>query len=357
MLTLLLLLGCHPPGVVVAEAREVGSLEQSPLIAGRDGGYSGLVFDRDVWLYGDTVLSMANEDGSTWCNNSASWTTDLDASDGLADFEDWAGDRGIPVELLPRTEEEAAFNAAHEGDDCEQEPCGARWALWPGAIVPADGQALIFYFLIYAEPGAWNFEGRGAGIATWAGLDTAPVRPEVSPDAEHPTLLFHEGEPGFGSAALVVGEDLFSFACEGDFTKPCRLGRVPVAEALDRAAWTFWDGAGFSPDIGEAEALFDAHTMLSVHYLAAFDLYLALYNGPMDDRVYLRTAPDLTGPWSDPEAVFMAEPSWDGGSAYGAMAHPELDRDDGATVYLTYFRSPADWTGEIRLVELSLHAR
>jgi hypothetical protein len=341
------------------DVREIGTLEHSSWIKGRDGGYSAPAFGQDVWLYGDTILSVENEDGDTWCNNTASWTADFAASDGLGGFTDWAGARGVPVEFIPRTEEEAAFNAAHAGDPCAEEPCGARWAIWPGAMVAdeASARALVFYYLIYGEPGEWNFWSVGAGIATWGGLEVAPERPEVSPGAEHPTLLFHEGEPGFGSAALVEGDDLYAFACEGGFAKPCKLGRVALAEALDRGAWTFWDGAGWSAEIGEAEALFDAHTMLSVQHIAALDLYIALYNGPMDDRIYVRSAPALTGPWSASEAVFMAEPSWDGANAYGAMAHPELERQDGLFVYLTYFRSPADWEGEIRLVELELASR
>ncbi|MFH1463950.1 MAG: DUF4185 domain-containing protein [Pseudomonadota bacterium] len=360
MLTpLALLLACHAPGVQVVDARELGSLEQSAWITGRDGGYAGPAFGQDVWLYGDTILSVENEDGATWCNNTASWTADLDASDGLTDFTDWADGRGVPVEFLPRTDEEAAFNAAHEGDDCAEEPCGARWALWPAALVADEPRerALVFYHLIYAEPGEWNFSAAGGGIATWGGLDLAPERPEVSPGAEHPTLLFQAGEPELGAAALVEGDDLYAFACEGGYAKPCVLGRVPLSDALDRGAWAFWDGGGWSAEVGAAEALFDAHTMLSVQHLAAFDLYIALYNRPMDDRVYLRSAPALTGPWSRDEAVFVAEPSWDGAAAYGAMAHPELDRGDGRFIYLTYFRSPADWEGEIRLVELELSAR
>ena len=96
--------------------------------------------------------------------------------------------------------------------------------------------------------------------------------------------------------------------------------------------------------------------MLSVHYNPTLERYLAVYNRPLDDRVFLRTAEAVEGPWSDEEAVFMAEQSWDGANAYGAMAHPELDRDDGRFVYLTYFRSPDDWEGELQLVELELAA-
>ncbi len=132
---------------------------------------------------------------------------------------------------------------------------------------------------------------------------------------------------------------------------------MPLAQALELEAWRYWDGGDWSADLDDAVGVFDAHTMLSVHHNAHLDRYLALYNRPMDDRVYLRTAPALEGPWSGDQAAFWAEPSHDGASAYGAMAHPELDREDGRFVYFSYFRSPADQEGEIQLVELELARR
>ncbi len=352
-------LACSGPELRVLSVTELGPIEQSSMIRGRDGGYSGMAFDRSVWLYGDTVLSMENEEGSSWCNNTASWTEDLDASDNISGFTDWLGDRLVPVEFLPQTEDEAAFNEAHEGEDCAEEPCGARWALWPAAIVedPQRERALIFYHLIYGENGEWNFESVGSGIATWGGLDQQPERPVVDAEHEQPTLLWHDPMTAFGAAALVEDETLYAFACEGGFSKRCLLGRADLADALLVDSWRYWDGQGWSADLETAASVFDAHTMLSVHYNASVERYLALYNRPMDDRVYLRTAPALEGPWSNDQAVFMAQASHDGASAYGAMAHPELDREDGRFVYFSYFRSPADWEGELQLVELELAGR
>ena len=54
--------------------------------------------------------------------------------------------------ILPETAAEQAFNQAHNVNNCQATPCGARWALWPGVIVvhPADNSALIFYMLVSA---------------------------------------------------------------------------------------------------------------------------------------------------------------------------------------------------------------
>jgi hypothetical protein len=80
----LLALACSGPALRVLSVTELGPIEQSAMIRGRDGGYSGRAFDHSVWLYGDTVLSMENEEGSSWCNNTASWTQDFDASDNMS---------------------------------------------------------------------------------------------------------------------------------------------------------------------------------------------------------------------------------------------------------------------------------
>ncbi len=354
-----LLLGCHPPELRVVQVTELGALEQSQYISGRDGGYSARLFGQSVWAYGDTMLTVEADDGSTWRSSTVSWTADTDASDGLTGFEDKADGRGVPAEFLPATQAEAAFNDAHEGDDCSEEPCGARWTLWPGAMAwdPEGERALVFYNKAYSETEQWNFEGVGSGIATWTGLDAEPERPELDPSQRHPTLLFHQGEPAFGAAALVADGVLYAWACAGEGDQQCVVGRVVSAEALDRSAWSYWDGEGWAGSLDAAAPLFDAHSILSVHHSSWLDRYIAAYNRPFDDRIYLRTAPAPQGPWSADEAVYMADPSWDGEVAYGGLAHAEFAGDDGHHLLLSYFRSPAPLEGELQLVELELERR
>ncbi|MCP4536473.1 MAG: hypothetical protein GY832_04945, partial [Chloroflexi bacterium] len=43
-------------GLALVAATELGVLETSAWIRGRDGGYSGVFEGRSVWLYGDTTL-------------------------------------------------------------------------------------------------------------------------------------------------------------------------------------------------------------------------------------------------------------------------------------------------------------
>ena len=338
----LLLAGCHsrPPGIAVAQSAEVGLVPQSGLIQGHDGASSAMLFGHSVWLYGDTPLTVADAAGETWHTNSFAVTDDLDASDGLSGFRERLDAAGAPLQLIANTAEEAAFNQAHRGDPCAAAPCGAHWALWPGAAVfdAPRRRALIWYGLIYGEPGPFNFHGVGQSLAVWDDESALPTRPVVAAGSAHATLLFGENEPGYGAAALLEGEFLYSFACDpSGFDRPCTIARVSAASALDRSSWTFWEGSAWTARLGAARAVFDGGLGLTVFRLG--EQWVAAYAAPLSSDVEARTAPALTGPWSDEVRLFTADRKGDDGWTYDAYVHPELTPPGEKALYVTYTRS------------------
>ncbi len=360
-MTALVCLGCQPDAAVTAVAvHDLGPLETTPAVKVRDGGYSVLFGDRSVWLYGDSILSLEGEDGSAWRDNTWSWTTDLDGSDGTTGFDEPVDALGAPEEFFPETDEEAQFNAAHRGDDCI-EPCGARKILWPMDAVhdaPQD-RVLAAYVKIYGEPGAWNFYGMGYGMAVWSDPDAAVERPEVAPGGDEPTLLFTDEEHNFGVAMLAEGEDLYAYACEsrgGDWGKPCLLARVALAEVLDRDAWRFWDGEAWSSRVDDAAVVFEGNSQMTVHYNPHLGAYLAVHVDGVSDDVVMRTAPAPEGPWSQAVHAFTAEPAHGDGFVYCGLAHEELMGEGGRLEYVSYYRGTGDWTGEVRMVEIEVDA-
>ncbi len=362
-LTVLAFIACDenpgPPAMLdLVSAQDIGILETNAKIGGRDGGYSGLFGSRSVWLYGDTILVEADAQGHTWLNNSWSWTEDLDPAGGITGFHERTDAADAPTEFFPLTAEEAAYNAAHYGSEgCAEEPCGARWAMWPGPIVedPARSRALIFYGKVHAAPGDMNFYGVGHSLAVWEDFDAAPARPEVRPGTDEPTLLFAQDEPAFGSAAVIHDGYLYAYACDLDWlTKPCKLARVPLADALVRSEWRFWDGTAWSEDIGDAKALFDGNDIMSVFRCPFSGVFVAIYAQPMDAKAMLRTAPAPEGPWSRAVKLFDAKKPEGGDWVYDILAHPEYAEDDGLTQYLTYSRSTAFFRSEIRVVKVKL---
>lgn len=352
---------CSPAAEVeVIGSRDLGPLEVSEAIRGRDGGYSVHAWGRSIWGYGDSILALEGEDGSAWRNNTMSHTADLDVSDGVTGFVEAVDSLGAPVEFLPQTAEEAAFNAAHsmQSPSCA-DPCGARKMLWPGAMVEDTerDRVLVFYSKFYGEPGEWSFSAIGASIAVWEGLEATPSRPEVRPDREESTLLWPVGEgwPAFGVAALIEDGKLYAYGCDGDgIAKRCKLARVDPADALELDAWRFYDGDGWSSEIDDAKTVFNAHTILSVHYNAYVGRYLAIYSGPLENDLYLRTAPAPEGPWSQEVLAAETVPGVGDAVNYSGMAHPEYAREGGRFELLSYHRGTGDWASEIRLIELEL---
>lgn len=349
----------RPAEARVVGARELGVLEQAATIQGRDGGESALAWGRSIWVFGDTVLNAPDAAGSSWHHNSWSYTADLDAGDGIGSFVERPDAAGAPAYLLPPTADEQAFNDAHAGDPCAETPCGARWAVWPTALVfdePRD-RVLVFYDLIYAEPGEMNFRGVGSGVATWDAFDEEPVRPVVAPGTAHPTLLFGEDEPGYGTAAVLDGDDLYVFGCRQDgFDFPCTVARVPAAAVLDRAAWRSWDGAAWSTSLHAARPVLRGAPIVGVFFNRHLERWCAVHSAPLDNDVVLHTAPALAGPWSDPLRLFTADRRTDEGWVYDALPHAEYSEQDGRVLYVTHSRpTGVGWFGaELALVRVEL---
>ncbi len=350
---MLILLACAPRGPAILTAEELDVVAQSEAIVGRDGGSSARLWDRSVWTFGDTVLSVEDTLGQTWHHNSYAWTEDTDASDGITGLTEPTDEAGAPRHLIPPSDSELAFNLEHYGDDCAVSPCGARWAVWPGSPVwdEAGQRALVSYGLIYAEPGDFNFHGVGQSWAIWTDPDAQPQRPVIDADAEHPDLIWGEGEPGWGVGAILEEEYLYTFACDTDFlSNPCSLASAPLVELQERTAWRYFNGSGWSADMDDARPLFDGAPIMSVSWSAWLGAYLVVYSPPFSPDILARTAPELTGPWSRPTVLYTAQ----GEEPYDAVQHAELDSGDGSVLYITWSRpTGAGWfDAELALLEV-----
>jgi hypothetical protein len=334
--------GCSEPAeVTVRSSEEVFVLPHNAVIAGRDGGQSGLLFGKSVWAYGDTVLTVEDEAGTNWHHNSFSFTSDLNAADGMDGFSEPTDATGAPLYLVPPTDDEDVFNVAHRGDDCAEKPCNARFGAWPGQPVfdEANSRGIIPYGLIYAEPGDFNFHGVGYGFAEWNDFNALPERPIVAEGAEHPTLLFGEDEPNYGIAPVIRDGHLYAFSCTGDgFEKPCTLGRVPLDRLQERSAWAYWDGEAFSSSMDDATELFDGADIMTVHFNKHLGRWTAIYSEPGGNNAFLRTAPEIWGPYSDPAKLFTGDRKTTEGWIYDMAEHPEFSEEDGRILYVSFSR-------------------
>ncbi|MEZ4363216.1 MAG: DUF4185 domain-containing protein [Kofleriaceae bacterium] len=339
---------CGEPAVEihVRDALELGAVETSATIRGRDGGYSGRLFGHSVWLYGDTILAHPDEAGETWHNSSMSFTEDQVAADGVGGFAEVEDAVGAPRPLLLLTEEERSFNEAHAATD------RAKWILWPSALVsdPERSRGLVFYLKVLSYPGAFRFKAHGASLAVLTDLSLSPERPLLGQGTAS-TLLFGEGEPMLGAGAVVVDDVLYAYDCSGS-GKQCIVGRVKLADALTRSAWRFWSGADWVSAWRQATHVMRAHDIVTVHWNSTLERFLAFYSQPISNDVMVRSAPAPEGPWSDARRAFRAVPPREGDVSYSAIAHAEYTDEE--TEYVTYHRGTAPFESEIRLVQVML---
>jgi hypothetical protein len=217
-----------------------------------------------------------------------------------------------------------------------------------------SNRALVFYMVVYAQPGNFNFQGAGSSVALWQDFTQSPARPTFNPSsvADHPDLMFNQNEPDFGSAALIRNGTLYAYGC--DYSRGCRLGRVDPASAQDRSAWSFYAGdGGWSSRIGDAISVFGDANILSVSWSSFLQQYVAVYSPPFSQNVVLRTSPNPEGPWSREVRAFIAMPPTSG-NVYDAHAHSEYDLNGGQTLFVTYTRATGTFSSEVRLVSIQL---
>jgi hypothetical protein len=366
LLLTLALAGCGsnpgpPPALHVLNATDLGTIPTDPDILGRDGAVSAVFQGYSVWLFGDTFLQNPNADGRGLISDSWSYTTDLNAEDGITSFQERLDSSGAPEMILVETPAEYAFNQAHNGSPCRVQPCGARWALWPSAIVTdsVNNRALVFYMVVYALPGSFNFQGSGNSVALWQDFSQQPQRPTFNPPIvpDHPDLMFDQNEANFGTAAFISGGILYIYGCgtpSNGADKGCRLAKVDPSIVLDRSAWTFYAGSGnWSSQLSSAVSVIPDANIMSVSWNDYLQQYVAIYSQIFSQNVMIRTSPNPEGPWSGERTAFVARQPLSG-NVYDARSHPEYDLNAGQTIFVTYSRATGPFTSEVRLVSLQL---
>ncbi len=347
-----------PPRLPPVESvTEIGTVGQNPVIYGRDGTASALIDGKSVWVFGDTALSVPGQYGRYWDDNSLSWTTDLNASDGIVLNHDALDRTGAPAEFLPYTREEAHYNSTHDPSHCTAQPCGAEFALWASYVVPDPdrNRMLVVYDEIWRVAGQEGWRSIGTGFAVGT-LDGGMTRPIENPGSRTPTLMWSAGaEVGLDGGYVVVDSMLYSYGClPGFFVQECRVGRVPLADALTKTAWTYYAGNGtWSPNQADAVIVFDGGAAgTSVFYVPYLDLYMAVYNGVFSNDVYYRVSQTPWGPWSDQALLFTGRPGWNNSIDYAGHAHPEFAEQDGRVQYVTYVHATGFFQSDLPLVRV-----
>jgi len=345
-----------PPLPPVLQLNSLGVVAQNPVIDMRDGTQSALFNGRSIWTFGDTAMSLPGIDGTHWDDNSLSWTTDLDASHGIALDRDLVDSTGAPREYLPYTQAEQVFNFTHDAAHCTAQPCGAELAMWSAQAVAdaARDRLLLFYVEIARIGGQPNWKEIGAGIAVYT-PGSGIARPIENSGSATPTLMWSGSEAGYIGGSVIAGGYLYSYGCTPQWiVMDCRLARVPLAAALDKSQWVYYAGRdNWSGNEADAVTVFQGGAAgNSVFYVPYLGEFMAIYSQPFTDQIMYRVAYQPWGPWSDAGLLFTGAAGWQGNFDYAAFAHTEFAAPDGHIQYVTYVQDTGPLEQQIPLTQI-----
>ncbi len=184
------------------------------------------------------------------------------------------------------------------------------------------------------EPSGFDFETCGSDLAQISGLGKDPQHWNVT---IHP--LVSNGVKAYPSATTVVHDGyVYLFASYENSTHPLVATRIPLRKLSDPAAnleYLAADGTwkpGFDPAKAK-EVMVHGNTELSIRYHPNRKQWYAVMFDPtlLSDKIILRTAPDLTGPWTEGTVIYTVPEVQPGSKydknifCYAGKEHPELE--------------------------------
>lgn len=294
-----------------------------PRWLGGDGAYTiDLGDDRTLWLFGDSFIATSanlTRRESTMVRNSVAVMTGRDLATATMDFA-WR-DGTPPTSFFPED--------------------GGRW-FWPtdGARVP-NGALLVFLSEIRATP------NQGLGFAG-AGFRAVRI-PDPSGDPlawtfEATTAHAPAFAPTANIACSVVDSDYLVALATDDEDHDGYLARWPlsrIASGDDLSDPEWWTGTTWRAESALTATpnvvLPDGATECSLHRDELSGLWLVIWSrGFGETTVAMRSAPELTGPWSAPVDIFTPpESEVDDAFVYAAKAHANLPGPGGG-ILITY---------------------
>lgn len=320
--------------------RDLGvQFRDNPLrITGQDGATSTQLPNGDAfWLFGDTLEgpfeTVRNLDLTEVVSNTASIVPAQDVTHGIKRYEYLKSVEGNrPRQII-------------EFDASENK---STHRLWPIHSVCVNRSIYAFYHKITMDPEKdvfETFEFNGMGIAR-ARIGEYRFERLHAPDG---TKEFWKGDqPGFGVFIEEHADGyLYLWGCywTGMFlarTRPDAIEDITNYEYLVAAPTL--ESPGTTPvwqkKFEPTAVLFDGvPNELSVAYNPHMKCHIAIHVLNRENKLALRTAPDVVGPWSEPEIFFRPEMKSAHDLFTAGKEHVELRGERGKMLYVTYVNS------------------
>jgi hypothetical protein len=198
----------------------------------------------------------------------------------------------------------------------------------PTAGIAVDGRNYLHYMSVrrWGTPGGWLTNYGGLAYSDDGGRTWTKSRTAVWPNRERGwwNLLRRRASGAhpfqmIAFAGVMEGHVYLMGTPNGRFGSG-QLARVPTGDLLDPSAYRYWTGRGWAEDPFAAEPVLTAPVgELSVQYNAYFQQWFAVNLDEHRAAIILRTAPELTGPWTGGDTVVSGR---DYPALYGGFQHP-----------------------------------
>lgn len=335
------------------------ALQDSPLVASvRDLGVQ--FADNDVDITGqDAVSSVELDDGTTFWIFGDTIEGPFDSIRGF-ELTEVLSNTGAVVPLQDISDGVRAFRyitddtgtRARQLIEFEPPEHKSRQRLWAIHGAQVDGQLYLYYHRITMDPEVDVFETfqlDGMGVAR-AGRDWRFERLRA-PDG---TYEWWKGdEPGFGVWVQRHGEHLYlwgSIQPEEKSFGDMYLARVRPESIEDLSAYEYLVEAPtlerpdvqprWSSTFTPTACLFsDVPNEMSSSWNEHLGMFISLTTFQRDNVLVIRTAPELTGPWSEPQVVYRPERTRPESLYNAGKEHPEFARENGKVTYMTFIDS------------------
>jgi hypothetical protein len=300
-------------------------------IKGQDGGTTNVIDGRSYWTFGDTIRF----DGGLLPNNI-----------GYSDNAGVNPDACIPITRKTDAAGVALPLLAKRDDELTVWPAAGQVSVQPGVV------HFLFNSIANADyrTGTYELERIGLGRFDTDHLESTRVIDNLI-DAG---TFTGPASSLMGATGMLVSGGYVYIYFAADWN--VRVGRVPAPSIEDKAAYTYWDGAAwvadvsksvdilrtqggqqafnvaFNPYLGKWTALYTTNTLSAIAIA-----YADAPEGPFTDETVLLDCKAIfrsPGPWRARRLVFpQIQHSY---ICYHATQHPEFDKNERQTLYLTY---------------------
>lgn len=323
----------------VSAVRHLGKqfLDNPVGVTGQDCASSiALPSGEAFWLFGDTIegpfesiRGLALDDK---LSNTAAIVPKQDVSEGIKRFQ-----------FITQTDGKRARQFVPFVDG--ESPAEQR--IWPVHGVCSGEHINVFYHRISLIPGVDVFENftlEGMGIAR---AKIGEWKFERLKAFDNSYEFWKGDKPTFG--VFVQMHDGVAYVW-GSLMTGMFLARTSPEKITDLASYEYLNAAPTTADpnartvwsktFEPTAVLFDSvPNEMSASYNAHLGCFIVIHTLLRENEIVLRTAPQIVGPWSDAEVIYRPEKEDVADLFYAAKEHPELAREKGRVIYVTYVDS------------------